>query len=98
MNWAKKQRLEWLNNRISCFNRKDLCEEFEISIPQASKDIKDFLNENPNAFVYDSKKKAYYRIIKEGHTKIYSLDDMKAHIRTHIPNFNMATQIMRRLK
>jgi hypothetical protein len=34
---------------------------------------------------------------KEPQTTTYTTDDLKANVRTHIPDFDMATEIMRRL-
>lgn len=42
MRWFEKQRIEWLQLRFQMHgmvNRSDLVKQFQISIPQASKDI-----------------------------------------------------------
>lgn len=64
MKWAEKQRMEWIGNRRAPFNRGDLMQKFEISTPQASKDIQKFLSLWPNIWQYNFKKKRYERVSK----------------------------------
>lgn len=43
------------------FNRRDLCETFGISVPQASIDIRTWLSRNQGAAVYNTTTKRYER-------------------------------------
>ena len=40
-------------------NRKDLCEQFGISIPQATQDFRDYTGMAPKNIMYDRKRKSY---------------------------------------
>lgn len=62
MRWAQKQRMQWIAERQEPLRRKDLMEHFEISLPQASKDIQQFLKLYPNTWEYNLSKKQYERI------------------------------------
>lgn len=41
------------------FNRRDICEAFDISFPQASLDIKRWLAAHPSAAIYNPRRKRY---------------------------------------
>lgn len=51
--------MEWLKNRQEPFNRYDLMDAFDISMPQASKDINKFIVNNPGRLTYNLRKKRY---------------------------------------
>ncbi len=59
MRWFERQRIEWISNRRKPFNRKDLMDKFDISLPQASNDIQTYLKMFPSALTYNLKKKRY---------------------------------------
>lgn len=64
MNWAAKQRQIWIAARlheIGYINRADIMDEFEISIPQASIDLRRFQEANPGVVVYNKQTKRYER-------------------------------------
>lgn len=54
--WAQSQRLLWIAKQTEPFNRAHLAKAFNISIPQASKDISLFLK-NSDAIKYLNPKK-----------------------------------------
>ena len=56
--WAQSQRLLWIAKQTEPFNRAHLAKAFNISIPQASKDISLFLK-NSDAIKYDKRLKVY---------------------------------------
>ena len=64
MRYFQKARLEWIGQQNQ-FNRKDLCERFEISIPQASLDIKAFKELHPGRIEYDRRDKVYRSTITQ---------------------------------
>lgn len=59
MRWFEKQRIEWIKNRKEPFNRRDLMDAFDISMPQASNDIQAYLEIFPNSLTYNMNKKIY---------------------------------------
>lgn len=62
MRWSTKQRIEFIENRLfweGKISRRDLTEYFNISIPQATKDIKAYAEIAPNNIFYDSRAKQY---------------------------------------
>lgn len=59
MRWFERQRMKWLSKRRRPFNRADLMKEFDISVPQASKDIQKYMTMFPSALTYNSKLKRY---------------------------------------
>ena len=61
MRWFEKQRMEWISKRKAPFNRSDLMKKFDISVPQASKDIQKFLKLYPGIWEYNTSKKQYER-------------------------------------
>jgi len=66
MNWARKQRLEFIRKFLKKhgkINRSDIQKAFEISVPQASLDIKEFKKLNPKTIKYCPKDKHYRSLI-----------------------------------
>lgn len=62
MRWFERQRQEWIAKRLRRFgfiNRKHIEDEFGISTPQASHDLKVFQELNPKAIAYDVYEKRY---------------------------------------
>ena len=62
MRRSQRKRIEFIENRLyweGKIIRKDLTDYFEISIPQATKDIKAYIEEAPDNIVYDNSAKLY---------------------------------------
>lgn len=62
MNWAADRRQEFILGRLKahgCLLRRDICDEFRISLAQASADISTFLAENLGAMIYNKRAKRY---------------------------------------
>lgn len=62
MRWSTKQRIEFIETRLyweGKISRKDLIDYFDISIPQATKDIKTYMDEAPQNIEYDTSAKQY---------------------------------------
>ena len=62
MRWIARQRIEFIETRLfweGKISRKDLTEFFDISIPQATKDIKAYIQIAPENIFYDIKAKQY---------------------------------------
>ncbi len=62
MRWSAKKRIEFIEARLyweGKISRKDLTDFFGISIPQATKDIKEYTEIAPNNIHYDSSAKQY---------------------------------------
>ncbi|TDW65390.1 hypothetical protein EDF57_103574 [Novosphingobium sp. PhB55] len=60
--WFKDRRQEFIATTLRQFGqvrRSDLMRQFDISMPQASKDIADFLANDPPFVTYDLTAKAY---------------------------------------
>lgn len=60
--WFKDRRQEFIAATLRQFGqvrRGDLMRQFDISMPQASKDIADFLANDPPFVTYDTTAKAY---------------------------------------
>lgn len=61
--WGKTARLQFIEFRLfweGRINRGDLVDHFEISIPQASLDLKSYLDLAPSNMDYDKQRKAYF--------------------------------------
>lgn len=61
--WGKTARLQFIEFRLyweGRINRGDLVEHFEISIPQASLDLRSYLELAPGNMDYDKQRKAYF--------------------------------------
>ena len=64
--WFKDRRQEFIYATLKTFGqirRADLMREFDISVPQASNDISEFMAVNPGYTSYDVSAKAY--VIRE---------------------------------
>jgi len=64
MNWFERTRQEWIAEMLRVYgfiNRKHLMLKFDISQPQASKDLQTFLRDHPGAMRYDLTWKHYER-------------------------------------
>jgi hypothetical protein len=62
MNWARKQRLEFIRKFLQehgKINRSDIQKEFGISVPQASLDIGEYKKSNKGTIKYCPKLKHY---------------------------------------
>lgn len=62
MNWAAKQRQVFIGNFIKEYgeiNRSDLMQEFRIGGASATRDLQQFINDNPNVLIYNVTKKRY---------------------------------------
>lgn len=57
--WFQRQRLQWIYERHGVFNRKDIMNAFDISVAQASNDIKKFGELYPCRLGYNTKIKEY---------------------------------------
>jgi len=60
--WSVGQRLEFIEFRLfwdGTLRRKDLTDQFEISVPQASADLATYQQQAPGNMQYDSSRKAY---------------------------------------
>lgn len=60
--WSEQQRLIFVEQMLywrGAINRKDLCEHFGISMPQATKDLVAYTTMNPGACAYDVRQKCY---------------------------------------
>lgn len=61
--WGKTARLQFIEFRLyweGRINRGDLVKHFEISVPQASLDLKSYLELAPDSMTYDKQRKAYF--------------------------------------
>lgn len=62
MTFAKRMRMIWIDAVIDqslTLRRADLCQAFNISVPQASADIRDFITKYPSRMRYDRSGKCY---------------------------------------
>lgn len=62
VSYFKRERLAWIGEALRIFgyiNRAHIIRKFEVSLPQASMDIQDFMKENPGVATYDSSLKSY---------------------------------------
>jgi len=62
MNWARKQRIEFISKFLKKhgrINRTDITSKFGTSIPQASIDLKEYLKLNPRSLKYNHAKHFY---------------------------------------
>jgi|GEM_PF-470824 len=60
--WSEQQRLMFVERVLfwrGSINRKDLCEHFGISLPQATKDLVTYTSMNSGACAYDVRQKCY---------------------------------------
>lgn len=62
MRWFEQQRMSWIEETLRIFgfiNREHLMRKFDLSVPQASKDLNTFRRLYPEAMVYDLSQKRY---------------------------------------
>lgn len=62
MNWFAKYRLEWIKEIVQIYgfiNREHIAQKFDLSIVQASGDIKAFMEKYPGFLKYDPRSKRY---------------------------------------
>ncbi len=62
MRWSTKQRIEFIETRLyweGAISRKDIIDYFGISVPQATKDIKAYMEQAPENIKYDASAKQY---------------------------------------
>jgi hypothetical protein len=62
--WQVRQRMNFIKEHViqhGMINRADIMKAFEVSMPQASTDIKNFIRVNPDFLIYDLSKKTYMR-------------------------------------
>ena len=62
MRWSTKKRLEFIESRLfwdGKISRKDLTDYFDVSIPQATKDLKQYAELAPENIKYDASAKQY---------------------------------------
>lgn len=60
--WSERQRLAFIERLLfwrGTINRRDLCDYYGISLPQATKDLVAYTSMNPGACEYDVRKKCY---------------------------------------
>jgi hypothetical protein len=65
MRWAPQKRQEFITCRVmevGRLNRRDIMEEFRVSMFQASLDIREWIKRNPGKIGYDMNRKAYFRL------------------------------------
>ncbi len=62
MTWFTERRLDFIDWRMAAhgsIRRADLIAMFEISVPQASTDLQEFMRLYPGAIVYDASARQY---------------------------------------
>lgn len=62
MRWSTKKRLEFIESRLfwdGKISRKDLTDYFDVSVPQATKDLKQYAEKAPENIRYDKSAKQY---------------------------------------
>ena len=62
MRWFEQHRQDWIAETLRVFgfiNRDHLVRKFEISVPQASKDLATFQRDSPTAMAYNLTTKRY---------------------------------------
>jgi hypothetical protein len=62
--WSEQQRLLFVERLLfwrGTINRRDLCDYFGISLPQATNDLVAYSSLNPGACQYDVRRKCYVR-------------------------------------
>lgn len=62
MNWFNNQRQLWIMEAIHIYgfiNREHIIKKFNVSVPQASKDLNNFVKDNANLLDYNKSSKRY---------------------------------------
>ena len=62
MRWSTRKRLEFIESRLfwdGKISRKDLTDYFDVSVPQATKDLKMYSELAPENIHYDNRAKHY---------------------------------------
>jgi hypothetical protein len=62
MSWFNEQRQAWIAETVMIFgyiNRKHIMKKFDVSLPQASRDLRDFQKKNPGTLTYDTTGRQY---------------------------------------
>jgi hypothetical protein len=65
MTWCERQRQAWITEMLGIYgfiNREHLQRKFDISMPQASKDLQTFQRLHPGEVRYDLGRKCYVRV------------------------------------
>lgn len=65
MNFSRKFRLMWIDAMLSVkggLNRRDVCQAFDLSVTQASRDINLYIQKWPHLISYDPGAKIYLRV------------------------------------
>lgn len=61
--WPDAKRRQWwighFLGTVTKINREDICRAFGVSVPQASKDLGEWIKAHPGAVVYDKSAKCY---------------------------------------
>lgn len=63
MRWFEQHRQEWIAEALRVYgylNREHIVRKFNVSIPQASLDLRTFQEAHPGAIRYDASAKRYY--------------------------------------
>lgn len=66
--WYRNYRMEWIGEMLRVYefiNREHIMRKFGISTPQASKDLNQFVKNNPGAMNYDVSLKRYIANTKD---------------------------------
>lgn len=62
MRWAEEQRMKFIGGRLAVqgfINRSHVTSKFGVSVPQASMDLRKYLQLYPNSMAYSVTKKRY---------------------------------------
>lgn len=62
MRWPEEQRMKFITSRLAArgfINRSHITAKFGVSIPQASLDLRKYLQMNPESMVYNATAKRY---------------------------------------
>lgn len=62
MTWASDRRLDYIDWRLATHGevqRADIGNLFDVSVPQASADLSEFMRQHPGAMEYDKTRKRY---------------------------------------
>ncbi len=62
MRWAEEQRMKFIARRLAAqgfINRSHITGKFGVSVPQASLDLRKYLQHNPGSMIYSVTTKRY---------------------------------------